>query len=229
MGEKKIIKICSAIIGISGLVILFSTIYPIAAYEWEADSKYSTLISPLVEEEKGPSLKDIDLTYASNWFPTGAKKEAFAPDKVTYYTITIPKLGIHDATVAIGGEDLSQSLIQYPETALPGKTGNTVIFGHSILPQFFNPENYLSIFSTLNRAEKGDEININYDGIAYKFRIENIFEVRPSDIQILEQDTSDSFLSLVTCSPPGHPLKPKRLIVRARIVTPEQANANTGY
>jgi len=45
-----------------------------------------------------------------------------------------------------------------------------------------------------------------------------MLEVLPTDIQVLEQNLSDSFLTLVTCVPPGHPLKPKRLIVRARIV-----------
>ena len=53
-----------------------------------------------------------------------------------------------------------------------------------------------------------------------------MFEVSPKDIQVLEQNSSDAFLTLVTCTPPGHPQKPKRLIVRARIVPPEQANAN---
>jgi sortase A len=135
-------------------------------------------------------------------------------------------LGIKKATIAIGGEDLSESLIQYPGTALPGKNGNAVIFGHSILPQFYDPEDYLSIFSTLPTLDEGDEIQLDYDGVVYKYIVENMFEVLPSDIEVLEQDRSDSFLTLVTCVPPGHPLKPKRLVVRARIVPIEQANAN---
>jgi sortase A len=66
--------------------------------------------------------------------------------------------------------------------------------------------------------EKGDEVRINYDGIEYLYRVESLFEVFPTDIQVLEQDESDSFLTLVTCTPPGDPRKPKRLIVRARVV-----------
>lgn len=76
----------------------------------------------------------------------------------------------------------------------------------------------MAIFSTLSELEKGDEISVNYDGIIYKYKIEAMLEVSPADIQILSQDSSDSFISLVTCVPPGHPLKPKRLIVRARII-----------
>jgi len=41
----------------------------------------------------------------------------------------------------------------------------------------------------------------------------------------LEQNLSDSFLTLVTCTPPGDPTRPKRLVVKARIVPPEEANA----
>jgi len=123
--------------------------------------------------------------------------------------------------VAIGGEDLSKSLIQYPGTATPGKRGNAVIFGHSILPIFYNPKDYLAIFSTLPTLKKGDEILVSYDGVSYKYLVEDMFEVLPTDIEVLEQNTSDSFLSLITCVPPGDPRKPRRLVVRARIVPPQ--------
>lgn len=229
MINKRLIRICSAIIGISGLTILFSTLYPIASYEWEANARYPTLISSLVEEEKGATLSEADFTRASNWFPAGAKKEDFVSQNVSYFTLSIPKLEIENATVTVGGEDLSETLIQYPGTALPGKNGNTVIFGHSILPIFYNPQNYLSIFSTLPTLKKGDEVYANYDGVSYTYRVEAMFEVLPTDIQVLDQDSSDSFLTLVTCVPPGDPRKPKRLIVRARLVPFREANANIGY
>ena len=213
--------------GISGIVILISTLYPILSYEWEASQKYPILISPLVEEKTASfKFSKKDYTKLSNWFNEEGNRD-FISQKVKYFTISIPKLEIENATVSIGGENLTESLIQYPGTALPGKTGNTVIFGHSILPQFFDPENYLSIFSTLPTLEEEDEVIANYDGITYKYKIENMFEVKPTDIQILEQNSYDSFIQLVTCTPPGHPLKPKRLIVRARLVRPNEANANT--
>ena len=123
---------------------------------------------------------------------------------------------------------MAKSLIQYPGTALPGRPGNSVIFGHSILPIFYNPKEYLSIFSTLPTLKKGDEIKVNYDGVSYEYRVEDLFEVLPSDIQVLEQNPTDSFLTLVTCVPPGDPRKPKRLVVRARVVPLKEANALIG-
>jgi sortase A len=227
MTQKKIFKFCAIIMGISGLTILFSTLYPLWSYEWESAKKYPILISPLVDEETASfKFSTKDYTQASNWFE-GADNQSFANDEVRFFTISIPRLKIEGAKVTVGGEDLSDSLIQFPGTALPGKIGNTVIFGHSVLPIFYNPKNYLSIFSTLYNLEKGDQAIVDFEGITYKYQIEDMFEVKPDDIQILEQNSSDSFLTLVTCTPPGDPRKPERLIVRARLVPPNLSYEDT--
>lgn len=226
MSEKNLLKTSAVIAGISGIVILFSVLFPIFSYERASNQKYPNLLSPISRDTPKVRLEEVDYTRASNWFVGGAEQDDFFAPSISHYVVSIPKLGVEKATVAIGGEDLFRSLIQYPGTALPGKKGNSVIFGHSILPQFYDPEDYLSIFSTLPILEKGDEIQVDYDGISYKYEVEDMFEVLPTDIQVLEQDLSDSFLTLVTCVPPGHPLKPKRLIVRARIVPLGQANAD---
>lgn len=235
MDEKLILKVSAVVLALSGFVILFTTFYPIVSYQSTAKQKYPELISPLVEDKRATNLDDADYTRASNWFVGGAQRGDFldTDSKVMHYTISIPKLDIKDMTVAIGGDDLSKNLIQYPGTAVPGKLGNTVVFGHSILPIFYNPEDYLSVFSTLPTLEKGDIVKINYDGIVFTYEVEEMFEVRPTDLQVLEQNKNDSYLSLITCTPPGHPEKPKRLVVRARVVPPErrashQANANIG-
>lgn len=225
MDQKLILRLSAIISGISGVVILVSVFYPIISYESVYGKNFSELVSPLnenpINKEDGTDVGGTnDYTRASNWFVGGAKSSEFETSKVQHFTITIPALKIIDATVTIGGEDLNESLIQYPGTALPGRPGNTVVFGHSILPIFYNPKNYISIFSLLPTLKVGDEIKINYDGITYLYEIETMFEVMPTDLQVLDQDYSDSFVTLVTCVPPGHPSDPKRLIVRARIVPP---------
>jgi len=224
--KKKLITILGIFMGISGILIVIAAIYPIVSYEAMSKRKYPILLNPIVEKKKA-QIDDYDYTRASNWFADGMDKKNFENSKVFYYSLSIPKLRIENATVAIGGDDLSKHLIQYPGTALPGKDGNAVIFGHSILPSFYSPKNYMSIFSLLPTLEKGDEIKIYYDGIEYLYKVESMFEVLPTDIQVLAQDSNDSFLTLVTCIPPGDPRKLKRLIVRARIVPLEQAYANT--
>lgn len=216
MNNKKIIRVIAIICGVLGLGLLSYVLLPLVAYE-VTSPRFATYLSPIPEDALAAMQPTPDYTKASNWFE-GVDTKNFDNSNIFYYTISIPKLGIKKATVAIGGEDLEENLIQYPGTATPGRPGNAVIFGHSILPQFFNPKEYISIFSTLPTVQKGDEIQIEYDGVSFLYRIEDKFEVKPTDLQILEQNPSDAFLTLVTCTPPGHPLRPKRLIVRARIV-----------
>lgn len=133
-----------------------------------------------------------------------------------YYTLSIPRLSIDRATVKIGGEDLSKNLIHYKGTALPGKTGNAVIFGHSVLPQLFNPKNYLTIFSTLPKLEEGDKVIVEYDGVTYTYRIAEMFEVPPTATEVLRQYHDGSHITLITCVPPGTYLR--RLVVRADLI-----------
>ena len=130
--------------------------------------------------------------------------------------LAIPKLEIVQAVVQIGGEDLMKSLIHYPGTALPGQYGNAVIFGHSVLPQFFNPENYKTIFSTLPTLEGGDDIFLDFDGVTYHYQVTQIVETLPEDVSVLEQHYNGEYLTLVTCVPPGTYLK--RLVIRGRLV-----------
>ena len=225
MKKKRLFQVVAVLFGLIGVLILGATLYPLVSYELISREKFPSLISPMAEDRS--DMAQYDYTKASNWFIGGEKQADYSPPKVAYYNLTIPALRIEDATVTIGGEDLSESLIQYPGTALPGKRGNSVIFGHSILPSFYDPTDYIAIFSKLPTLEKGDEIFITYDGLDFTYVVEDMFEVLPTDIQVLEQNSSDSFVTLVTCTPPGHPQKPKRLIVRARVVPPEQANVNT--
>jgi sortase A len=229
MTQKTVLRIAAIISGISGIVILTGVVYPILSYDSTYSKNYTKLISPVTdaaEQVQGvvttTTNGGTDYSKASTWFPGGATEADFTSSKIDYYTISVPKLKIDSASVAIGGNDLDKSLVQYPGTALPGRHGNAVVFGHSILPIFYNPKNYISIFSLLPTLQIGDEIFVNYDGVSYTYKVENMFEVLPTDIQILDQDSSDSFLTLVTCVPPGDPANPKRLIVKARVVPPEQ-------
>lgn len=201
---------------IMGLVLIGNALFPILSYELNNSRFTYHLISPLAQ--KGTILgEEIEVDYRNPkiWFPTAPILPP-RPSRITHYSISIPNLGINQATVQIGGEDLMKSLIQYPGTALPGQYGNVVIFGHSVLPQFFNPQNYKTIFSTLPKLKEGDEIFINYDGIIYRYQVRKIVETSPEDVSVLEQIYDSQWLSLITCVPPGTYLK--RLVVRAQLV-----------
>lgn len=156
----------------------------------------------------------FDYTDASNWFVGVTRpKEASV---YAVYTLSIPKLGIDHAVVRSDHTDLKQSLIQYAGTALPGNLGNTVIFGHSVLPQFFNPRNYLTIFSTLHTLRPGDTMEITADGATYTYKISEMYEAAPDDLSPLAQIYNGHYLTLITCTPPGTYLR--RLIIKAYVL-----------
>jgi len=224
MERKRWLRLVALGCALLGVGVIGYVFYPIIGYEVESRLRFAGYLSPVPPEEELTYAErvergEVDFTKPTNWFAEALEVESTGGvPGVTHYTLSIPALKIKDATVTIGGEDLRESLIQYLGTALPGRRGNAVVFGHSILPQFFNPKDYLTIFSTLPEIEKGDEVRLEYDGITYAYKVEDIFEVKPTDIEILGQNTSDSFVTLVTCVPPGHPLRPKRLVVRARLM-----------
>jgi len=199
-----------------GLAFIGNAALPILYYELTSSRFTHHLASPLssqgiiLGEEAAP-----DYTNPKIWFPAAPILPPL-PSRITHYTLSIPKLKIEEATVQIGGEDLMASLIHYPGTALPGQYGNSVIFGHSVLPQFFNPRDYKTIFSTLPKLEKGDEVWVDYDGIRYRYLVRNIVETSADDVTVLQQNYDNRWISLVTCVPPGTYLK--RLIVQAQLV-----------
>lgn len=212
-------KLLSLLLVLAGLFLLGSSIWPIVEYElFSLTLAKPDLLSPVssypdpLPANEGPF--PLILTNANSWFIGDAKLPEVV-SKVHYYNISVPKLGVEGAVVEIGGDDLAKNLIHYKGTALPGRVGNTVIFGHSSLPQFFSSRNYLTIFTKLPTLAQGDKIYLDYDGIKYTYTVEELFEVRPTDIGILAQRFDNSFLTLVTCVPPGTLFK--RLIVRARL------------
>ena len=217
MDRKNIFKLTSIISGFSGLVIVFGVLIPIIKYEITSRQKYPVLISPVKTTLGGVLGWELkDSTQIGSWFQDD--KYLYDDLQNLSYTLSIASLKINNAKVVIGGQDLTKNLIHFPGTATPGKIGNSVIFGHSVLPIFYNPLDYKTIFSKLPNLKEGDFIEINFDQVYFKYVVVGMFEVYPEDVQILEQEASDSYLTLVTCVPPGDPRMPRRLIVRAKIV-----------
>ena len=108
-------------------------------------------------------------------------------------------------------------LVHYSGTAIPPDSGTTVIFGHSTLPQFFRGiKEYKSIFATLPTIKIGVDIIFVYDGVSYTYRVFDKVVVEPNDLSPLEQHFDDSYITVVTCVPPGTYLY--RLNVKARLV-----------
>lgn len=177
-----------------------------------------------------PKIIDVELDYTdlSNWFDAATisqmQFDTPSEEAETFYTLEIPKLKIENAKVEIGGTDLNNSLIAYPGTAKPGEYGAPVVFGHSVLRQFYNPSEknprrYNSIFSTIMTLQNGDEIFVTYEGVRYTYIVQEKTEVKPTDVYILSQKYDSQRLKLVTCTPEGTYLR--RGVITAQLVKTE--------
>ena len=230
------VKAIPTLISALGLALVAFVIFPLVSYQFRGlnilgSFTDSGLLSPAsyesnAQEESGPALVNgIDYTKASNWFPGSIQNDLFTSQTnipyqesspVESYGLSIPSLSIQDANVSLKNEDLTKTLVHYPQTALPGQLGSPVIFGHSTLPQFFDPKNYKTIFSTLPEIKVGSDLFVSFNGIQYTYRVTNKFEVKPNELWVLGQDYSKKTIKLITCVPPGTVLR--RLIVEAELI-----------
>jgi len=229
--KKKIITYFSYLSMTVGSLLLFWAFYPIISFEIYSQVFLSREFkTPVVLDEINQSINNglilgnfnifsnnlSDFTNANLWFPSSGKNKVDEPLSVKRYFLSIPKLNIKEAEVLVGGEDLSKSLIHYLPKTMPGNLGNVVIFGHSTLPQLYKPNDYKSIFTFLPSLQKGDKIFVKVEDIVYQYEVFEMFVVSPSEISVLNQDFDDSYLTLITCVPPGTYWK--RLIVKAKLI-----------
>ncbi len=152
-----------------------------------------------------------DFYNAYNWYP-GIGHEA---GQIVTYKLSIPSIGVENAIVSNKDSDLSTHLVQFNSDTYPPKEGNSVIFGHSTLPQLFDPNNYKTVFANAYKIKTGDEIVITNDNRNYIYKVISLTVVEPTDTSVLAQDFSDSYLTIITCTPPGTIWK--RLIIKAKI------------
>ena len=232
--RKKPVGISFLFMGV-GVGILLWVLWPIFSFALTSDVVFSNIVTPIADVAKtgaigsgalspvafaagssnGIVAENADTSNANAWYPTAPQKHT--DSSVNTYFLSIPKLKIENATVTISGDDLDKSLVHYGGTGLPGQYGTAVVFGHSELPQFFSSTNYKSIFSLLPTLKIGDKILVNYDGVDYSYSVYDMTVLQPTDLSALEQHFDDSYLTLVTCVPPGTLWA--RLNVRAKLDT----------
>lgn len=214
-----------------GLVCLGMVVWPLVSWQLSfafGDFDREEIISPVPDlksfSSAGGQLPKASgfgmiLLSSSNILPSPPPPStASGFDKKTFiseFFLSVPKLGVDQARVKVDTNDIDDALGLFPGTALPGEEGNAFISGHSVLPQFFNPEDYKKIFSTLPQLEEGDEVLVNIAGVEYRFLVETKKVVAPDDVSVLSPPGSGKYLTLMTCVPPGTGLK--RLVVICRL------------
>lgn len=214
-----------------GVFTLLWSFYPVMAFQIASVIKANQDLSPLPESKLSGSLQQgfsiyndslapyyssylKDFTTVANWFPK-QPQQLTKKNQLKNYTITIPRLGLTDLNVEIGGQDLAKSLTQYGNQVMPGEMGNVVILGHSTLPQLFDSNDYRTVFTFIPTLERGDKIKINIGGFNYQYLVEDMFVVSPDETSVLKEEAEEPIMTLITCVPPGTYWK--RLIVKARL------------
>lgn len=216
-----------------GISITFFYVLPVLIWQIIFKTVYASVASPvpsafvltpevieaMEREHTDKSLSIINSkrgTSIDNWlsnYKINKNKHA----ELKSYSISIPKLDISKAIVSTKDTDISKSLIQHTGTPIPPIQGNTVIFGHSTLPQLFENNNYETIFANAQNLKTGDEIIVHMKDRNYKYKIVRTFITEPDDLTVLNQNLSGSYLTLITCTPPGTVWK--RLIIKASLTT----------
>jgi len=217
---RKYLRLTSVLLLLTGISIILYVAFPIISWQIYFQPAFAsqdiTLSIPRVNivDLARNSIDATDYTKAENWFKNyspslNQKNQVDTPS----YTISIPKINIEEAIVSTVDTDLGKHLVNYQGTGIPGKNGNAVIFGHSTLPQLFNPKDYKTIFANVYKLKNGDVIYAMINGVTYTYKIFRITVVDPENSSALVQDYDNSYLTLVTCTPPGTTWK--RLIVKA--------------
>jgi len=104
---------------------------------------------------------------------------------------------------------LNKGIWRWPNGSTPDKGGNTVLIGHRFT--YTNPR---GAFYFLNKVKMGDEIGVFWNNREYLYRVASISVVSPTDTAI-EDNTSDTRLTLFTCTPLWLPKD--RLVVVAKL------------
>lgn len=219
--RKKVRKFGGFLFISAGVALLFYFFFPIVSFH----IYFSSAISELNIESPLPGVSGLfstgvanateDSTDARSWFPDQEIQKR--SEEVKEYHLSIPSQGIYNAKVSSTDFDLSKHLVQYFSTSNnPTEKGTSVIFGHSSIPQWFDPDDYTKIFAKIHQLSLGEEIVLTVDGKKYKYKILSKTILSNKDPKVFYQNFDNSYISLVTCTPPGTTWK--RLVVRAALV-----------
>lgn len=212
-----------ALISLLGFIGIVFAAWPIFVWQVSTLPRLTSIIDNVpvpqskvlsVSSYKSGDIQVIQDADGFSYFTTDHKVEGDRPEK---FSISIPKLDIKNANTKVDNLDFRKNLSHFPGTALPGEVGNSFITGHSVLPQFNDPDNFNAIFTKLSDLEIGDKINVTADGKQYQYIVQYSKVVDPTDLSVLNPISKNGKnLTLMTCVPPGTNIK--RLVVITSLI-----------
>ncbi len=123
--------------------------------------------------------------------------------------LTIPSIDLEVVVKeGVSSSILDTSVGMFKDCAMPGEIGNFAIAGH---------RNYTSnkFFSNLDKVSIGDELLMQSSDKQYKYLVDSIDVVEPSQIEVLDSSNKKE-ITLITCTPKY--VGSHRLVVKGELV-----------
>lgn len=207
-----------------GVFVLVQVVMPFVAYKaWEMSfySQNTLLVDPVPNEQalsfgnKGTVL-GVSISNVGNFPAIVSNSNRSVEPPYKEFILSIPKINLQAAKVLIDTNEFEKNLSHLPGSALPGEKGNVFVAGHSSLEQLFKQDNYKAILANLPHVKKGDEVLVTAAGTVYRYVVEGLKIVNPSETWVVNPpDSMGRYLSIMTCVPPG--FNTKRLVVLAKL------------
>ncbi len=235
INKRMIMRFAGLFILVAGFSLAAFTFYPLVAYEIYIQPAFTNqaFASPIPQTTviSQNTLSSLlantanQITQLANpndtsWLPPtnpNQYQEVGVTEQLSNFYLAIPALGIPPEYVSTTDNDVNLHLIHFAGTALPPNVGNVAVFGHSTIPQWFNPKNPHDIFATALNTKIGDAVLITVGSKTYTYTVISMTIVPAEDTSYLEQDTNGSYLSIITCTPPGTTWE--RLVIKAKLET----------
>ncbi|EGS5729119.1 class D sortase (plasmid) [Clostridium perfringens] len=129
------------------------------------------------------------------------------PNKNVIALLSISSIGLKDAPILDGEDNLNYTIGKYSNTPKFGEHGNVVLAAHNNMAG--------SIFRHLKDVSNGDIIKVQTkENVIFKYKIVNKYVVEPNDSSVIDQDDSKQEITLITCT--NH--AKQRLIVKGVLI-----------
>ncbi|MNO49944.1 Sortase family protein [compost metagenome] len=190
--------------------------------EWKADYEQNQLLKDAEQFEltqiSANTNHDINNSYAqvSSLLDEGLEEESAAVEpmeKVDSKTpIAIVEIDKIDLKLPVlegaSKENMRHAAAHMSDTAPLGEVGNAAIAAHRARKEG-------RLFNRLNEVELGDLIKISTNHEKYTYKVIKISVVEPTDLSVLNSNSNDKWLTLITCTPLNK--STHRLIVKAEL------------
>jgi len=137
--------------------------------------------------------------------------------------LEIPKIGVLAPLIVANSNEkdlevkLNRGVVIFPNSALPGQTGQTIILGHSA-PSNWPEIKYDWVFSQLSELEEKDEIKLYFNNQEYTYYVKSKIFLEKGEETLNNYSTdTENILLLISCWPPGK--NSKRIVVEAKLNT----------